>query len=194
MVYNYSNTCLYALWITIILDLIHNIPFFSQFVFDEFIAKGGEYGHNVGWTIANWVVETRNMINVYLRGRACIESVRRSWFRGSFLVWAFLSSFIFGFELFLVLLCHFGLVYRFLCLLLVLRLFLLLDGLNELFVGFCSSSYASWGLEFELQTLCVLLSLDSSRRRLRNQVVSSLVWLWWVIDMGRLEFESGTFC
>jgi hypothetical protein len=29
-------------------DLMHNISFFSQFVFDEFIAKGGEYGHKVG--------------------------------------------------------------------------------------------------------------------------------------------------
>jgi hypothetical protein len=27
---------------------------------------------------ANQVVERRNMINVYLRGRACIESVRES--------------------------------------------------------------------------------------------------------------------
>jgi hypothetical protein len=27
---------------------------------------------------------------------------------------------------------------------------------------------------------------------LRNQVVSSLVWLWWVIDLVRFEFESGT--
>jgi hypothetical protein len=26
----------------------------------------------------NWVVERRNMINDYLRGRACIESVRGS--------------------------------------------------------------------------------------------------------------------
>jgi hypothetical protein len=28
---------------------------------------------------------------------------------------------------------------------------------------------------------------------LRNQVVSSLVWLWWDIDMLRFEFKSGTF-
>jgi hypothetical protein len=71
------------------------------------------------------------------------------------------------FELFLALLCHFGLICRFLCLLLVLRLFLL-DDLLELFVGFLSSSYASWGLGFENQTLCFLLSMDSSRGRLRN--------------------------
>jgi hypothetical protein len=47
-------------------------------VFDEFIAKGGEYRHKVDRTLANWVVERRNMINDYLRGRACIESVRGS--------------------------------------------------------------------------------------------------------------------
>jgi hypothetical protein len=41
-VYNYLNTCLYALWSTLILNLIYIISFFSQFVFDEFIAKGGE--------------------------------------------------------------------------------------------------------------------------------------------------------
>jgi hypothetical protein len=37
-------------------------------VFDEFIAKGGEYEHKVGRTLANRVVERRNMINDYLRG------------------------------------------------------------------------------------------------------------------------------
>jgi hypothetical protein len=47
-------------------------------MFDEFIAKGGEYVHKVGRTLANWVVERRNMINDYLRGRACIKSVRGS--------------------------------------------------------------------------------------------------------------------
>jgi hypothetical protein len=54
------------------------ISFFSQFVFDEFIAKGGEYGHKVGRTLANRMDERRNMINGYLRGRACIENIRGS--------------------------------------------------------------------------------------------------------------------
>jgi hypothetical protein len=45
-------------------------------VFDEFIVKGGEYEHKVGRTLANQAVERRNMINNYLRGRACIGSVR----------------------------------------------------------------------------------------------------------------------
>jgi hypothetical protein len=47
-------------------------------VFDEFIAKGGEYGHKVGRTLANRVNERRNMINDYLMGIACIESVSGS--------------------------------------------------------------------------------------------------------------------
>jgi hypothetical protein len=44
-------------------------------MFDEFIIKRGEYGHKVDRTLANWVDERRNMINDYLRERACIESV-----------------------------------------------------------------------------------------------------------------------
>jgi hypothetical protein len=47
-------------------------------VFDEFIVKGGEYGYKLGRTLANQVVERKNMINDYLRGRACIESDRGS--------------------------------------------------------------------------------------------------------------------
>jgi hypothetical protein len=56
--------------------LMHSISFFYRFVFDKFIAKGGEYEHKVGWTYANRVDERRNMINDYLRGRDCIENVR----------------------------------------------------------------------------------------------------------------------
>jgi hypothetical protein len=47
-------------------------------VFDEFIVKGEEYEHKVGKTLANRVDERRNMINNYLSGRVCIESVRGS--------------------------------------------------------------------------------------------------------------------
>jgi hypothetical protein len=57
---------------------MHSISFFSWFVFDEFIAREGEYGHKVGRTLANQVDERRNMINDYIMGRACIESVRES--------------------------------------------------------------------------------------------------------------------
>jgi hypothetical protein len=47
--------------------------------------------------------------------------------------------------------------------LLTFTIFLFLDNLLELFLAFWSSSCASWGLGFELQTLCLLLSMDSSR-------------------------------
>jgi hypothetical protein len=40
--------------------------------------KGESTGTKLVELIANWVVERRNMINDYLRGRACIESVRGS--------------------------------------------------------------------------------------------------------------------
>jgi hypothetical protein len=62
----------------LILNLMHSISFFSRFVFDKFIVKGGEYEHKVDRTLANRVDERRNMINDYLRGGACIESVRGS--------------------------------------------------------------------------------------------------------------------
>jgi hypothetical protein len=97
-VHNYFNTYLYALWSTLILNLIHSISFFSRFMFNEFIAKGGEIVHKVGWTLANRVVERKNMINDYLRGRAYIECYGEFDSGGvlsfvSFLwSWAFLSS------------------------------------------------------------------------------------------------------
>jgi hypothetical protein len=59
-------------------NLMHSISFFSRFVFDEFIAKGREIIHKVGKTLANRVVERRNMINIYLSGRACIKSVKEN--------------------------------------------------------------------------------------------------------------------
>jgi hypothetical protein len=43
-------------------DLMHSISFFSWIMFDEFIAKGGEIVHKVCLTLANRVVEKRNMI------------------------------------------------------------------------------------------------------------------------------------
>jgi hypothetical protein len=33
------------------LIFMHSISFFSWFMFDEFIIKGGEYGHKVGRTL-----------------------------------------------------------------------------------------------------------------------------------------------
>jgi hypothetical protein len=143
-------------------DLIYSISFFSRFVFDAFIAKWGEYVHKVGRTLTNQVVKRRNMINIYLRRRVCIESVRGS---------LSLIQEDFDFELFFV----FSSVCWLSCHLLVLWLFLLLDDLLKLFFGIRSSSYASWSLGFKIQTLCFLLSIYSSRGRLRNQVVSTFV-------------------
>jgi hypothetical protein len=60
------------------LILMHSISFFSWFVVDEFIAKGESMGTKLVELFANRVVERRNMINDYLRGRACIERVRGS--------------------------------------------------------------------------------------------------------------------
>jgi hypothetical protein len=57
-------------------DLMHSISFFSRFVFDEFIAKGGEYVHKVGRTLANRMVEKSNMINVYLRGEITLRVLK----------------------------------------------------------------------------------------------------------------------
>jgi hypothetical protein len=90
------------------------------------------------------------MINDYLRGRVCIESVR------GVLILSFCLdlSFSCSSELFLAFFYHFAWLCRFSCLLLVFVAFLLLDDLLELFVGFWSSSCASRGLGFELQTLC----------------------------------------
>jgi hypothetical protein len=75
---------------------------------------------------ANQVVERRNMINDYIRGRACIESVRGS-------VEFSFSCFS---ELLLALSCHFAWLYRFSCHLLAFTVFLLLDDLPELFLAF----------------------------------------------------------
>jgi hypothetical protein len=43
--------------------------------------KGESMGIKLVELFANWVVERRNMINDYLRGRACIERVRGSSFQ-----------------------------------------------------------------------------------------------------------------
>jgi hypothetical protein len=146
MVYNYSNTCLYAMWSTLIfisciasrsslgLSLMNSLP------------KGESMGTKLVELFANRVAGRRNMIISIYRGELTLRVLGGVRFRWSFWVfWAFCA-----FELFLALLCHFGFVCHFLCLLLVLRLFPLLDDLLELFVGFWFSSCASWGLRFEI--------------------------------------------
>jgi hypothetical protein len=139
-------------------------------VFDEFIAKGGEYGLKVGRTLANWVDGRSNMINDYLRGRACIESVRGVDFRGSvdfefFLLFrAFLNSYL-----------PFCLALRFSCHLLAFTVFLLLDDFFVLFLAFWVFYLCFMGSWIRTSNFLLLLSMDSSRERLRNQVISSLV-------------------
>jgi hypothetical protein len=130
----------------------------------------------------------------HLRGRGCIESIR-----GSF--WVFLAFYVF--EIYLLVLFWFRAFLRSsLPFWLGLSLFVPFVDLvafpssiwpSWAFLDLWSSNCASWGLGLEIHTLCFLLSMDSSRGRLRNQVVSTLVWLWWVIDMPRFEFESQTF-
>jgi hypothetical protein len=51
--------------------------FFSRFVFDEFIAKGGEYGHKLVEHFANSVVERRNMILFIFRGELALRVLGR---------------------------------------------------------------------------------------------------------------------
>jgi hypothetical protein len=61
------------------------------------------------------------------------------------------------------------------------------------FFCFWSSTCASCVLDSKFKLCAFVLPLYSSRERLRIQVVSALVWLWWVIDLPLFEFESGKF-
>jgi hypothetical protein len=65
-------------------------------MFDEFISKGGENVHKVGRTLANRVVERKNMIMSTWGGELAL-----SFFRGSFVSFC-------DFEPFLALLYHFA--------------------------------------------------------------------------------------
>jgi hypothetical protein len=60
------------------------------------------------------------MINIYLMGRACIESVRESLIQGAFLSFV---NFFYVFEFFLALLYHFSLVCHFSCLFIIFVVF-----------------------------------------------------------------------
>jgi hypothetical protein len=48
------------------------------------LPKGETMGTKLVELFANPVLERKNMINAYLRGRACIESVRGSLIQGEF--------------------------------------------------------------------------------------------------------------
>jgi hypothetical protein len=72
-----------------------------------------------------------------------IESVRESWFQGEFFDFELFLHALFGFDLFLL----FSLICRFLCLLLALQFFLLLDDFLELFLdsfGLLVVLHVSW--------------------------------------------------
>jgi hypothetical protein len=56
--------------------LMHSISFFSRF--ELFANRVESIGTKLVELFANRVDEGRNMINDYLRGRACIEIVRGS--------------------------------------------------------------------------------------------------------------------
>jgi hypothetical protein len=134
-------------------------------MFDKFIVKGGENVHKVDRTLANRVVERKNMINSTYGGEFALRVLGKVYLGG--------FEFEFGFELF----SAFSLVYCFSCHLLVLWVFLLLNDLFELFIGFWSSSYASYVLNSKFKFYAIVLLMYSSRERLRNQVVSTLIWL-----------------
>jgi hypothetical protein len=78
-------------------------------------------------------------------------------------------------ELFLALLCHFSWLCRFSCRLLAFTVFLFLDDIFELFLAFWVFLLFFMGSWIRISNFVILLSMDSSRGRLRNQVVSSLV-------------------
>jgi hypothetical protein len=119
-------------------------------------------------------------------GELALSLLGGVWFKGNFWVWAFLARFVFVFELFLALICHFAWFVTF-CAFVGPAIF---PSFRWSFLAFWSSTCASWGFGFELQTLCFLLSMDSLKGRLRNQVASSLFWLWWVIVLPMFEFET----
>jgi hypothetical protein len=70
------------------------------------LSKGKSMGTKLVELFANRVVETRNMINVYLRGRAFIESVRGV-DSGGVLILSFCCSFH-GFTAFCAFCCSCG--------------------------------------------------------------------------------------
>jgi hypothetical protein len=134
------------------------------------LPKGESMGTKLVELFANWVVERRNMINDYLRGRACIERVRGSWFQGECWFWAFLAllSFCVDSKLFLLIWalssssCHFAWLCRFSCALMA-------------FGGLPSSRWSSWALLGFLGHLAVLHGILDSNFKLCVFVVNGLI-------------------
>jgi hypothetical protein len=122
---------------------------------------------------ANRVVERRNKINDYLRGRTCIESVRGVDFRGSVHFELFL-----WFWTFLTLL---SLSWLFLVILLALPLFMSFVD----FYDFPSSRWPSWAFLGFLGLLAVLHRVLDSNFKLCAFIVNGL--------KGEIEKASGQF-
>jgi hypothetical protein len=143
------------------------------------LPKGESMGTKLAELFANRVVERRNMINDYLRGRACIKRARGSWFQGECWFWAFLAllSFCVDFEFFLLI---WALSSSSLPFCLTLPLFLLFVG----FCGFPSSRWPSWALLGFLGLLAVLHGILDSNFKLCTFVVSGLI-------KGEIEKPSG---
>jgi hypothetical protein len=112
---------------------------------------GGDMSTKLVELFANRVVERRNMINNYLSGRACIESVRESWFQGECWFWVFLN---------------YSLPF---CL--ALPLFLPFIG----FYGCPSSRWPSWAFLGFLDLLAVLRGVLDSNFKLCAFVINGLI-------------------
>jgi hypothetical protein len=138
------------------------------------LPNGESMGTKLVGLFANRVVERRNMINDYLRGRACIESVR-GFISGGRLI----LSLCFDFELFLL---FWAFLSSSLPFFLALPLFVLFAG----FYSFTSSRWPSWAFLDFLGLLAVLLEVLNSNFKLCAFVVNRLI-------KGEIEKPGGQF-
>jgi hypothetical protein len=137
------------------------------------LPKGESMGMKLVELFDNMVDERRNMINGYLRRRACIESVRGSWFQGE----CWFLSFCIEFELFLLFWASPSSLLPF-CL--ALPLFLPFIG----FCGFSSFRWPSWAFLDFLGLLAVLHGILDLNFKLCAFVVNGLI-------KGEIEKPSG---
>jgi hypothetical protein len=150
-------------------------------VFDEFIAKGKEIVHKVIWTLANQVVERRNiMYSWWVLNHPISNTHEASCFSVSF--WAFLNS-----SLPFCLICHF------LCHLLALQFYLLLDDLLKFFFYFWSSSCASCVLDSNFKFCAFYCQCTHQWGYWETKCPVPWFNMWWVIDLPWFEFEFRKF-
>jgi hypothetical protein len=133
------------------------------------------------------------MINDYLRGRACIESVTGSWFQGGvdfdLLCWFWAFALSLSFSCSFELLCWFKLFLLFWAFLCSSLPFCLALPLFVSFVGFCSfssSRWPSWAFLSFLGLLAVLHRVLDSNFKLCAFVVNGLI-------KGEIEKPSDMF-